>query len=536
MKVCIIQPEYSLDYSRADEMFEKECGYLDKCDNSMDIIVLPESSDIPVFADSKEKSETLSGKFLDKLLYKAKETAKRCNSILFFNGREKCENGLRNTTYAIDRAGKIVGKYYKEHLVPSEVSLHKLDSKYTFEPTFPTVIEIEGIRFGFLTCYDFYFYENFSNIARENLDIIIGCSHQRSDRHSALEIITRFLAYNTNAFVLRSSVSMDINSDIGGGSMVVSPNGDILLNMKSRVGMETVDIDIGNKYFKPAGFGNPPAAHYEYIEKGRRPWKYRPCGSFVVPGDDTMPYPRICAHGGFSDIAPKNSLPSFAAAIALGANEIEFDVYETKDGEIVSVMDCLIDSISNGNGTVYEKTYSELLKYDFGFIHSDKFKGLKITSFEDILKKFTCQCIMNIHIKDNGEDYAPSDNTLKKIISLIHKYDCQKHIYFTIDKEELIIRIKEFAPDIPICCAADKEPENTLDRAIKYGCKKILLTKEMMSDSVIKEAKKHGIICNVYFADDQKSATDCLDMGIDTIITNECNIVNNALKEYFNCK
>ena len=85
------------------------------------------------------------------------------------------------------------GKYFKQHLVPGEVSELKLDSGYTFEFSEPTVIEIEGIRFGFLVCYDFYFYEAFANMARQKLDIIIGCSHQRSDTHRASQVMSCLL-------------------------------------------------------------------------------------------------------------------------------------------------------------------------------------------------------------------------------------------------------------------------------------------------------------------------------------------------------
>ncbi|MBE7046893.1 MAG: hypothetical protein E7396_05695 [Ruminococcaceae bacterium] len=532
MKVCIIQPEYSVDYERADELFYKQCELMDRCDDSIDIIVLPELCDVPVLASTKEKSEALSEKFHEPLLKKAKETAKRCNSILFFNGREKFDDGLRNTTFAIDRSGNIAGTYYKEHLVPKEVSVQKLDSKYSFEPSFPTVIEIEGIRFGFLTCYDFYFYENFAHIARYNLDVIIGCSHQRSDTHSAIEIITRFLAYNTNAYVLRSSVSMDVNSDIGGGSMVVSPKGDVLLNMKSRIGLETVDIDIKDKYFKPAGFGNPPAAHYEYIEEGRRPWKYRPSGSFIVPNDDIMPYPRLCAHRGFNTVAPENSMPAFGAAISLGAEEIEFDLYEIADGEIVSIHDHTIDRVADGEGIVYEKTYEELLEYDFGVKHNQAFKGLNIIKFEEILKKFACHCIMNIHIKSRKDLYFPSDEGLNKIIDLIRKYDCTKHVYFMTGDEKLIQKLKSLAPDIAICCGAGGDAWGIVDKAIRNGCKKLQFFKDQFDQGMIDKAKANGIICNAFFADDEEKAIRYLRMGIDTILTNDYLKISNIVKEY----
>lgn len=36
MKVCIIQPEYSTDYSRSDELFEKQLELLEQCDSSID--------------------------------------------------------------------------------------------------------------------------------------------------------------------------------------------------------------------------------------------------------------------------------------------------------------------------------------------------------------------------------------------------------------------------------------------------------------------------------------------------------------------
>ena len=387
MKVTIIQPDYSFDYSKSDEYFKKQIDLMDSCNTDSDVIVMPESCDIPCLAKTKEDAEKSVEKYNEILLKKASETAKRCNSMLFINARSKTEKGYRNTTYAFDRNGEIKGKYFKEHLVPSEVSVMKLDSDYSFEFTEPTVIEMEGIRFGFLVCYDFYFYENYANMARHNLDVIIGCSHQRSDTNLALQIMSQFLAYNTNTYVFRSSVSFDRDTDIGGGSMVVAPTGEVLLNMYNRVGVESVEVDVHKKYLKPAGFGNPDAPHYEYIETGRRPWKYRPAGSAIVKNDKIMPYPRICAHRGFNSVAPENSMPAYGAAVAMGAEEIEFDLWITKDGEIISSHDDSLDRVSTGKGKIYDYTYDELLQFDFGVKHNEKFKGLKILKFEEILKK-----------------------------------------------------------------------------------------------------------------------------------------------------
>ena len=527
MKVCIIQPAYSTDFLKSEYYFEEQLKLIDMCDESMDIIVLPEYCDIPCLAKTKSDAELSSSKFNKILMDKVSETARRCNAIVFVNARSYDESpDGRNTTYAFNRKGEIVGKYFKQHLTPGEVKKMRLDSDYTFEFSEPTVIEIEGLRFGFLTCYDFYFYEAFANIARQNVDIIIGCSHQRTDTHKALEIMSQNLAYNTNAYVIRSSVSMGENSDVGGASMVVAPTGDVLVNMYSRVGMETVEIDPKEKYYKPAGFGNPLSAHYEYIEKGRRPWKYRPAGSAIVRNDDIMPYPRVCAHRGFNTIAPENSLPAFGAAVAMGAEEIEFDLWFTKDGEIVSIHDPTLDRVSNGTGQVWEYTLAELYEFDFGAKCNDAFKGLKICTFEDILKKFACHCIMNIHLKTQGD----KPEYLGKVVSLIKKYDCEKYVYFMSGQDHVLERLRTEYPEIARCCGAGDSAWEIVERAIKYECKKVQLFKPYFDQTMIDKAHANGIICNVFWSDDEEETQRFLEMGIDVILTNDYNRIAQTVK------
>ena len=93
MKVCIIQPEYSADYSRSEELFEKQLELLNQCDESMDIIVLPESADTPCLAKTPELALASVEKFNEKLLKIVAETAKRCNAMVFVNARSKHETG-----------------------------------------------------------------------------------------------------------------------------------------------------------------------------------------------------------------------------------------------------------------------------------------------------------------------------------------------------------------------------------------------------------------------------------------------------------
>ena len=529
MKVCIIQPYYPTDYDRSNEMYQWELDIMDKCDESMDLIVLPESTDVPCFAKKREQAMASHDKYIDGLLKKASDTAKRCNAVLFINAYRQTETGLRNTTYAFDRAGNEVGYYYKQHLTPGETSERKLDSDYSFEFTDLPIVTIDGVRYGFLTCYDFYFYEAFARIARYKPDIIIGCSHQRSDTHNALEMMSKNCAYNTNAYVVRSSVSMGDEGEIGGCSMVVSPKAEVLLDLKNEVGMATVDIDPFAKYLKPGGFNNPLMAHHEYIEKGRRPWKYRPAGPAIVRHDAIMTYPRVCAHRGFNSILPENTMVAFGAAIAMGADEIEFDLRKTKDGVVVSLHDKKIDRVSDGEGKVADMTYAELLKYDFGH-GNEKLKGLKIITFEEILKKFSCHAVMNVHIKDTRADKEADIDFLNDIIALIRKYDCEKYVYFMSGNDKILEALMTLAPDITRCAGAGDDKWAIVDRAIRYGCKKVQLFKPYFNQEMIDKAHANGIICNVFYADEPEEAQKYLDMGIDTILTNNYHLISQIVK------
>ncbi len=250
----------------------------------------------------------------------------------------------------------------------------------------------------------------------------------------------------------------------------------------------------------------------------------------TVPPEREMPYPRICAHRGFNTVAPENSMPAFGAAVALGAQEIELDIWSTLDGVLVSCHDDTLERISNGSGKIYEKTYTELLELDFGISHSSHFAGLKIPTLEEILKKFSGQAIINLHVKIW---HFPQEDRLEQIVALIRKYNAQNHIYFMTSVDPMIEKIHAVAPDIPCCLGwnDDPDPMSMVERALRLGVKKIQLFKPYFTEETVAKAHEHGIRCNVFWADDPAEARAYLNMGIDTILTNDYLAITRATED-----
>ncbi len=254
------------------------------------------------------------------------------------------------------------------------------------------------------------------------------------------------------------------------------------------------------------------------------------------PTEQALGYPRICAHRGFNTIAPENTMPAFGAAVALGAQEIEFDLWSTTDGVLVSCHDATLERVSNGCGLVYEKTYAQLLQLDFGSRYSPSLAGLQITTFEEILQKFAGQVIMNIHVKiwDALRIGIPGihSDMLPEIVALLRKYSAQGHAYFMTSNDEMAAKAMAYAPDIPCCLGWDgnTDPMSMVDRATRLGAPKIQLFKPHFNADTVKKAHENGIKCNVFWADDPAEAKAYRQMGIDTILTNDYLPVALALK------
>lgn len=241
-----------------------------------------------------------------------------------------------------------------------------------------------------------------------------------------------------------------------------------------------------------------------------------------ILSDAEYPYPRVCAHRGFNTVAPENTLAAFGAAIALGAPEIELDIRFSKDGVPVVAHDSRLDRVSNGEGTIEEKSYEELLSLDFGSRFSENFSGTKILRFDEVLAGFAQQVIINLHLKTDEKEGDPEypEDRMKLIVSQIHQYGQEKHLYFMGDPAVMTSALK-YAPHIPRCMGAFPGPWEIVDRAIEFKCAKVQLFAPYFNQEMIDKAHANGIVCNFFHCEDPAEAVKLVQSGIDVILTND---------------
>ena len=256
--------------------------------------------------------------------------------------------------------------------------------------------------------------------------------------------------------------------------------------------------------------------------------------------DKTYPYPRLCAHRGWSGALPENTLPAYGAAIALGADEIELDLYSTTDGVLVSCHSYRLSEISDGDGIVYEKSYAELEKLDFGVKFGEEFRGLRIATLEEILRQFGNRVIINIHMKI--WDLQLPDDKMEETVALVKKYGCERSVYFLACNawgDDKIREMKARHPEISCALGHDRQRMwESVERAIEVGADKMQQYEGYVDRETVEKAHKHGIRVGVYVYEGDRDAIieksmDYYRMGVDYVLTDHFLALKNRFDAEF---
>lgn len=276
MKIMSLQPKYPTSVEASEECLKYMLDKLNKLDEDVDLVVLPEYANVPGPIASREDLNERSARNTPILLKAASDAAKRLNSFVAVNVACDEGSGMRNTTYLYRGDGSLAYRYFKLHLPYSEKVELALDQSYAFgadgKPDLSgCVAEIDGIRFGFLTCYDMYFNEQIEYMADFQPDIIVYASYQRGERSDILQSQIKLCSMRCNSHVVRSSYSMGLKNgaDNGAHSMIASPEGQILCDIGQGTGFITAEIEPKWKYYRSNGFGQPDVLNDMFIREGR---------------------------------------------------------------------------------------------------------------------------------------------------------------------------------------------------------------------------------------------------------------------------
>ncbi|HVC34902.1 MAG TPA: glycerophosphodiester phosphodiesterase family protein [Chloroflexota bacterium] len=96
----------------------------------------------------------------------------------------------------------------------------------------------------------------------------------------------------------------------------------------------------------------------------------------------------MIAHRGASAYAPENTEAAFALGVAMGADAIETDLRQTRDGVVVLLHDALVDRTTDGHGPVAELSWASVRSLDAGAWKHPRFAGERVPTLADFLDRY----------------------------------------------------------------------------------------------------------------------------------------------------
>ncbi len=265
LNVTVVQPKYFAGED-PDEKISK--FILDELNNvpKDGLILVPEYSNAAGLSDAESEIKALPRAEI--MLERASKIAREKSSYIAINVLIRRDGKIKNSTYLFDKKGEVAFVYNKQHLPPSEIKLGVVAGNDNGKAQCTCILD--GIRFAFMTCYDVYFNEQIEFIAKFKPDIILIPGYQRGERTDIIRAQAKIVAFRCNAYVARSSFSMN-DEEHGGCSMIVGPDGHILKDMGKNVGSVSIEIDPLFKYMRAAGFGGDTVRNDDFISYGLCP-------------------------------------------------------------------------------------------------------------------------------------------------------------------------------------------------------------------------------------------------------------------------
>jgi glycerophosphoryl diester phosphodiesterase len=152
----------------------------------------------------------------------------------------------------------------------------------------------------------------------------------------------------------------------------------------------------------------------------------------------------VSAHRGDSSKAPENTLEAFQTAIDGGADWVELDVQQTKDGVLVVMHDSNLKRTTGIDANIWDVNYDDIKNLDNGSWFSSEYSNVRICTLEQALQLCEGKIKMNIEVKPDGHGI----DLEKKTVDLINAYDMAGQVGVASIKYDSLVKVKEYDPNI----------------------------------------------------------------------------------------
>ena len=175
----------------------------------------------------------------------------------------------------------------------------------------------------------------------------------------------------------------------------------------------------------------------------------------------TFEQPLIMGHRGYQAQYPENTMVSFLAAAAAGAQFVELDVTLSRDQQVVVMHDDTIDRTTDGSGRVSDFDLEALQRLDAGSWFDPRFAGERIPSLIEVLEQVAPKAYINIEIKTHqSTDPGLIGQVEQGVIDVVAAKGAQKRVLVSSFDSAVLKRIKQLDPAMDVALISKESPLN----------------------------------------------------------------------------
>lgn len=233
--------------------------------------------------------------------------------------------------------------------------------------------------------------------------------------------------------------------------------------------------------------------------------------------------PTVMAHRGLSADAPENTLYAFSDAISVGADFIELDVQQTRDGVLVVMHDSNLKRTTGVNKDIWDVDYADIQNLDAGSWFDPAYANARIPTLEETLQFVDKRARLNIEIKPTKHG---SDTLEQDVAELITQYQYTDACYVTSFSYGSLKKVKEVNPEIRTgyLMSVAYGQFYSLKYADAFSLNKVFVTSQ-----VVNAAHQQGKQIFAWTVNSMSEVRSLCNLHVDSIITDDPVMVQNVI-------
>lgn len=268
----------------------------------------------------------------------------------------------------------------------------------------------------------------------------------------------------------------------------------------------------------------------------------------LTPQPERRPFlqherPLFFAHRGGSKLAPENTNTAFEKGVSYGADALELDIHQTRDGELVVIHDPTLNRTTNGTGPVATHTLDELRRFDAGYRFTPdggqtfpfRGQGIEIPTLRAVFERFP-DLRINIEIKD------PSPEREEALWRVLQEMDAADRVMVGSFSRASLDRFRRLTGGRVGTSAGATEVRafvlSALSRTTRflrprYECLQVPDTYgaiRVVSRTTVEAAHRLGLEVHVWTIDDPAQMRALLALGVDGLMSDRPDLLAEALE------